>query len=200
MADVMVTAWSNGDGWLSVDTAEWIAERAELCEELTNELREWMDERGYRDPTARVLVLWAKERTGEDPVGLYGDGLFWAHNTCNVENILSDDLGFLVFSAGGELGDLMVTMSGDGGLYGQPEVYRDTTTDAAYWADYAHAVGCCANGHQWETCDGYRLHCVNGGLFDGAPTISGQARVPFGDRERAYIACPQCRKSLRFTA
>jgi len=200
MADVMVTAWSNGDGWLSVDTAEWIAERAEYCEQLTNDLREWMDEHRFGDPSAHVLVSWVRDRTKENPVGLYGDGLFWAHNTCNTENILSDDLGFIVFSASGELGGLMVTMSGDGGYYRQPEVYRDTTSDMAYWGDYAHAFGTCVNGHEWETCDAYRLHRYNGGLFEGSPTISGQARVPFGDRERAYIACPECRKSIRFTA
>ncbi|MFJ8965343.1 hypothetical protein ACIRG5_38755 [Lentzea sp. NPDC102401] len=200
MADVMVTAWSNGDGWLSVDTAEWIAERAEHCEKLTDDLREWMENRDFKHPTTDVLVLWVKDRTGEDPVGLYGDGLFWAHNTCNIENILSDDLGFVVFSAGGELGDLMVTMSGDGGLYSQPEVYRDTTTDTVYWGDYAHAFGRCVNDHEWETYDGHRLQRYDGGLSDASPTISGQARVPFGDHQRAYVACPECRKSLRFTA
>lgn len=199
MADVMVTAWSNGDGWLSVDTAEWIAERAEHCEELTNELREWMDENGHPSLTSPVLLQWVRERTGEDPAGLYGDGLLWEHNTCNVENVLSGELGFIVFSAGADLGDLMITRSGDGGLYTWPEVYRDTTSDAAYWADYACASGRCANGHEWGTDDGYRLHCLAGRACD-SPTISGQARVPFGDRERAYIACPDCGKSLRFTA
>jgi hypothetical protein len=200
MADVMVTAWSNGDGWLSVDTAEWVAERADYCEELTDELRDFMDENGHRYLTSEVLVQWVKGKAGEDPAGLYGDGLFWAHNTCNVENILSDDLGFVVFSAGGELGDLMITVSGDGGLYAWPKVFRDTTTDTAYWADYSQASGCCANGHEWATSDGYRLHCSDGRHFCGSPTISGQARVPFGDCERGYIACPECGKALRFTA
>lgn len=200
MAEVTVVAWSHGDGWITVDTAEWIAERAEHCAELTDDLREWMDEHGHRYPTSDVLVQWVKERTGEDPSGLYGDGLFWQHNTCNVDNVLADDLGFVVFSAGGDLGGLMITVSGDGGLYAWPEVYRDLTTDTAYWADYTRACGCCANGHLWDTDDGRRLHPSDGRHVCDTPTIGGQARVPFGDRERAYIACPDCQKALRFTA
>jgi hypothetical protein len=33
-----------------------------------------------------------------------------------------------------------------------------------------------------------------------AASVTGQARVPDGDRNRAYIACPDCGRALRFTA
>jgi hypothetical protein len=198
VAEVRVEAWRYGDGWLQVDTAEWIAERGEYDEELTEELREWLDDNGYRYPYTDGVLLWAKHRTGTDTSGLYGDGECWEINTCNVENFLSDELGCVVFGAG-ELGELMVTQSGDGGLYREPEVYRSTALDTACWADYGRAYGGCVNGHEWLTDDAHRLY-VNGGRYDGTPTVSGQARVPFGDRSRAYIACPDCGKALRFTA
>jgi hypothetical protein len=102
-----------------------------------------------------------------------------------------------VFSAGGELGDLMITVSGDGGLYSSPDVYRDITSDTGCWADYSRALGACVNSHQWDTDDGHRLY---GGATPGSPTVAGQTRVPFGDRDRAYIACPDCGKALRFMA
>lgn len=187
----------HGDGWLSVDTAGWIAERGEYDEELTEDLRGWLEASGYRYPHTDGVLLWAKARTGADTTGLYGDGAGWDLNTGNADNVLSDDVGFVVFGAG-DLGELVVVQSGDGGMYQAPEVYRSTVLDTAEWADYSRAYGGCVNGHQWLTEDAHRLH-ADGGRHQGTPTISGQARAPFGDPSRAYIACPDCGKALRFT-
>ena len=73
-----------------------------------------------------------------------------------------------------------------------------TVLDTAEWADYSRAYGGCVNGHQWLTEDAHRLH-ADGGRYQETPTISGQARAPFGDPSRGYIACPDCGKALRFT-
>jgi hypothetical protein len=199
MADVMVAAWADGDGFLSVDTQEWINERGEYSEQLTDDLRDWMDEEDHRYPTAEVLTLWAKARSGATPVGLYGEGTCWEHNTCTVNNVLSDEIGFVVFSAGGELGDLMITISGDGGLFHSPTVYLSTVDDLAEWTSYDCAEGACANGHEWHVTFGWLLHSENPNGFD-RPSVTGQTRVPDGDRDRAYIACPDCGHALRFVA
>ena len=72
MAVVTVTAWSRGDGYLTVETTEWIAERAEPAPRLTDDLRGWLDANGYLYATGELIAQWCKERTGADPVGLYG--------------------------------------------------------------------------------------------------------------------------------
>lgn len=195
---VTVEAPRHGDGWLSVDTAAWIAARAEYAEDLTEDLRGWLEEHGHRYPHTDAVTQWATERSGVEPTGLYGDGPAWAHNTVNVESLLSDDIGFVVRHSG-DLGELMITQSGDGGIYGDPEVYRSTVDDTAEWADYSRAYGRCGSGHEWMTEDAYRLHSDGAQLPAGTPTISGQARVPFGDPSRAYIACPDCGRALRFS-
>lgn len=46
MPEVTVDVPRHGDGWLSVDTAEWIAERGEYDEELTEDLRGWLEASG----------------------------------------------------------------------------------------------------------------------------------------------------------
>jgi hypothetical protein len=195
----MVTAWADGDGWLSVDTQEWIDDRGEYDEQLTDDLRDWMDEQDHRYSTAEVLTLWAKDRTGVAPVGLYGDGTCWEHNTCTVNNVLADEISFVVFSAGGELGNLMITIGGDGGLFDAPTVYRSTVDDLTEWAAYDCAEGACANNHEWHVTFGWLLHSENPHGFD-RPSVTGQARVPDGDRTRAYIACPDCGHALHFAA
>ena len=113
--------------------------------------------------------------------------------------MLSDDIGFVVFSAGGELGDLMITISGDGGLYHSPTVYLSTTDDLAEWADYDKASGCCVNNHEWHVHYGWIMYAESAQSLD-TPSVTGQARVPDDDRDRAYIACPDCGHALRFTA
>jgi hypothetical protein len=199
MADVMVTAWANGDGWLTVDTQEWICDRAEYSDQLTEDLRNWMEEQGHRDPTAEVLVMWAKSRTGAAPVGLHGDGTCWVHNTCNVTNLLFDDIGFVVFTADGDLGSLMITISDELGCYGMPTVYRSTVDDLESWADYDRASGWCPGNHEWHVTCGGLLYAESPDSFD-TPAVTRQARVPDGDRNRAYIACPDCGRALHFVA
>jgi len=198
MTAVTVHAPRHGDGWLSVDTAEWVGDRGEYDEQLTEDLRGWLDGHGYGYPWTDGVLLWAKQRAGTDTTGLYGDGACWELNTCNAENLLSGDIGFVVFGAGG-LGELVVLQSGDGGLYCDPEVYRSSVLDTAEWVDFSRAYGGCVNGHEWLTDDAYRLY-ANGGGHDGTPTVPGQARAPFGDPDRAYIACPDCGKALHFCA
>ena len=200
MAEVMVTAWANGDGWLSVDTQEWINDRAERSERLTEDLRDWMEEQGHRDPTAEVVLLWAKTRTGEDAVGLQGDGACWAHNTCNVTNLLFDDFGFVVFTAGAEWGDLMISISDDLGNYATPTVYHSTVDDLADWAGYDRALGWCPDCHEWNVAGGGGLLYLESPVRFSTPSVTRQVRVPGGHRRRAYIACPDCGLALRFMA
>ena len=198
-APVTVEAPSRGDGWLSVDTTAWVADRAEYADDLTDDLRDWLHEHGHRYPDTDAVTRWATERSGVEPTGLYGDGPPWDHNTVNVDNILSDDIGFVVLTAR-DLGELMIIQSGDGGIYRSPLVYRSTVDDTADWADYTQASGRCVNGHEWRTDDAYRLHSDGAHPSTGTPTISGQARAPFGDPARAYIACPDCGRALRFSS
>ncbi|QGK70301.1 hypothetical protein GIY23_12890 [Allosaccharopolyspora coralli] len=196
MTRVSVEAWSHGDGWLSVDTGEWIADRGEYRADLTDDLREWMDENGHQWPHDDVITAWITARTGELPSGLHGDGTVWHHNLFNFADHLIDDLGFTVLSAG-ELGDLMITVSDHSGGYEAPTVYRSTVDELEEWADYTHATGECARGHRWHTVDTVRLHASDGADMT-TYRVPDQVRVPFGDRARAYVACPECGKAVRF--
>ncbi len=197
MTTVSVEGWSHGDGWLAADTQAWIDDRGEYAADLTEELREWMDANGHPRPDDEVIAGWIADRTGAQPVGLHGDGDVWHHNLVNFADHLIDDFGFVVLSAA-ELGDLMITVSDERGAYVAPSVYRSTVMELESWADYADAVGECDRGHRWQTHDTVHLHA-----WDGAdmPTyrVPDRVRVPFGDRSRAYVACPACGNAVRFT-
>ncbi|GAA5120987.1 hypothetical protein [Haloechinothrix salitolerans] len=197
MTSVCVEAWAHGDGWLSADTQEWINDRGEFADDLTDDLREWMDANGHDQPHDDVIVAWITDRTGEPPVGLHGDGELWHHNLVNFSDHLIDDLGFVVLSAP-ELGDLAIIVSDHLGLYVAPTVYRSTVDALEDWADYSNATGECVNGHRWFTYDTVHLHAWDGSDLTRY-RVPDLVRVPFDDRDRAYVSCPACGKALRFT-
>ena len=62
MTSVSVEAWSHGDGWLTVDTQEWINDRGEFTPDLTDDLRGWMDENGHDWPHDSVIAAWVEAR------------------------------------------------------------------------------------------------------------------------------------------
>jgi hypothetical protein len=196
MTSVSVKAWSHGDGWLSADTQEWINDRGEFAQDLTDDLREWMDDNGHEWPRDDVIAAWVEDRTEERPSGLHGDGELWHHHLYNFVDHLIDDLGFVVLSSA-EFGDLMITVSDHSGCYVSPTVYRSTVDSLEEWADYSNAEGECVNGHQWCTHDTVHLHAWDGTDMT-AYRVRDLIRVPFGDRSRAFVACPTCRKAVRF--
>lgn len=196
MTAVSVEAFSNGDGFLFVDTPEWIEDRGEYANDLTTDFREWMDGNGYDHPDDAVIVEWIVDRTGEPPTGLHGDGNVWHHNLVNFADHLIDDLGFVVLASAG-FGDLMITVSDHTGLYVAPTVYRSTVVELEDWADYSDAEGECVNGHGWFTHDAAHMRAWED-AESHAYRITDRIRVPFGDCSRAYAACPECGKSVRF--
>lgn len=197
MARVFIEAWSHGDGFLHVDTDEWINDRGELDPVLGDNLREYMAEHDRPYPHDDVIIDWIAERTGELPRGLHGDGPLWAHNLANFTDHLIDDIGFVVLSTE-RWGDLMITVSREA-YYVTPEVYRSTVDNLEEWADYSEATGACRAGHRWATHDAVHLQD-----WDGEdPTqhrISELIRVPFDNRALGYVACPTCRKTVRFSS
>lgn len=197
MTSVSVEAWSHGDGYLTVDTQEWITDRGEYADDLTDDLRAWMDANGHQWPHDDVIAQWITDRTGEPPAGLHGDGELWHHNLVNFSDHLIDDLGFVVLSSAG-LGDLMIIVSDHLGLYVAPTVYRSTVMELEDWADYSNAEGECVHGHRWQTHDTVHLHADDGADMTTC-RVPDLVRVPFDDRSRAYVACPTCGKAVRFT-
>ena len=195
MTAVSVEAFAHGDGWLAVATQEWIDERGEYAEDLTDDLREWMDEQCYLRSEDAVLVEWIVDRTGERPAGLHGDGDLWHHNLVNFADHLIDDLGFVVLTAAG-FGALMITVSDHTGMYVPPTVYRSTVMELEDWADYSDAMGECVNGHRWYSHDAAYMH--GHGTDRSVYRLSERVHVPFGDDSRAYVACPDCGKAVRF--
>lgn len=197
MTSVSVEAWSHGDGYLTVDTQEWINDRGEYADDLTDDLRGWMEANGYAHPHEDAITAWISARTGEAPTGLPGKGQLWAHNLVNFSDHLLDDLGFVMLSAA-EFGDLMIIVSDHSGRYVAPTVYRSTVDALEEWADYSNAEGECPNGHRWCTHNTVDLHA-----WDGADMrtyrVPDLVRVPFDDRTRGYVACPTCSKAVRFT-
>ncbi|MGW0891510.1 hypothetical protein [Saccharopolyspora sp. NPDC002578] len=196
MTSVSVEAWSHGDGWLSVDTQEWINDRGDYADDLTDDLRRWMEDNEKDYPHDEVITAWIEARTGELPAGLHGDGELWHHTLFNFSDHLIEDIGFVVLSSAG-FGDLMITVSDRQGRYEPPTVYRSTVDDMAGWADYSDAEGVCANGHEWGTNDTVHLHAWNSVAVD-TYRVPDLIRVPFGDPSRAYVACPACRKAVHF--
>ena len=196
MTSVSVEAHSHGDGWLCVDTQEWIDDRGEYASDLTKDLRDWMDDNNHQWPDDDVIAAWVTARTGVPPMGLHGDGKMWVHNLVNFSDHLLDDIGFVVLSSA-ELGDLMITVSDHLGLYTAPTVYRSTVDSWEEWASYSNAEGECVNGHQWCTHNTVNLHAFDSTDMT-AYRVPDLVRVPFDDRSRAYVACPACGKAVRF--
>ncbi len=154
-----------------------------------------MDENGYHRSDDAGIVEWFVNRTGEPPTGLHGDGNVWHHNLVNFADHLIDDLGFVVLSSG--FGDLMITVSDHTGMYVAPTVYHSTVMEKEDWADYSDAEGECVNEHGWFTHDTAHMRAWDG-TDSHAYRIADRIRVPFGDRSRAYAACPACGKAVRF--
>ncbi|MBA8823813.1 hypothetical protein FHX42_001142 [Saccharopolyspora lacisalsi] len=196
MTRVHVVGYGYGDGWLETDTQEWIDDRGEYAQELTEDLRDWMAEHDHEWPHDDVLAQWVTDRTGQQPCGLHGDGLMWHHQLCNFADHLLDDFGFVLLSTV-EHDDLMVIVSDQCGRMVQPEVYRSTELELETWADYSRATGECARGHRWMTEDTVTLRAEDG-RHSQSYRVAERIRVPFDDRDRAYVACPDCGKAVHF--
>lgn len=196
MTRVSVVGYGPGDGWLEVDNQEWINDRGEYAHDLTEDLREWMAAYDHPWPHDAVLAEWVTGRTGEQPCGLHGDGLTWHHQLCNFADHLLSDFGFVLLSAA-DHGDLMIIVSDEGGRLVSPEVYRSTELEMETWAEYSRATGECTRGHRWTTEDTVTLHAEDVRSAQRY-RVCERIRVPFDDRERAYVACPDCGKAVRF--
>ena len=210
MLAVTVNANGHGDGWLSVDTDEWIASRMERADGLTESLHEWLtvrehdrgngnypDYNGNHYATRDRVLNWARTVlrgvTWDDKYGPFRCEVAHDMATQNASDvILDDEIGAVWFS--GDDGTFFVeTNRGAYGAYVDPTVYR-VTGDPDSLHDYARASAECRNGHAWETDDG-GVRLTNGST---TLRLDSRVRVPFGDRSRAYVACPDCGKALMF--
>lgn len=196
MTPLSVEAFRHRDGYLVVETQDWIADRGDYAADLTGDLQDWMDEHERDQVDHSVVTGWIVDRTGEPPVGADGDGEMWCHHLFNLVHHLRDDLGFVLLSAQ-DLGELMIVVSDGLGLMSRsPKVYR-SAVDLLDWADYTSAEGECARGHQWFIHDTEHLQTCES-HDTGRYGVTEQVRVPFGDPERGYVACPECGKAVRF--
>jgi hypothetical protein len=200
---VIVCAWSDGDGYLSVDTDQWLADRADYDEQLTAHLHEYSrwppgdDPSGqlvdYHDPHIDRVRAWARQRfdLAEDRAGSYGSMATWGEG----DQLLIEELGACWFAT--ETGLIFVEQAR--GAYGTPiwpRVHR-VHADPDCLSDYRTCEALCGHGHRYRAEEGgTQLE----GVSSEAPSASlcERVRVPDGDRDRGFVACPSCGQPLSF--
>jgi hypothetical protein len=205
---VNVTVRANGhrDGWLSVDPDDWLAERGEIDDDLTASLRTYLEQgdspHDGHASTAAVLAWVARRWPGSATSGLYGDGPACEVNLVNAhDTLLADDIGYVFFvvqTSASEHHRLLVVQSDHLGCYVAPTVYRTSVSDDGSLLDYTHASGGCVTGHGWFTDDAVRMYPAEPSGPGCQVRIADRVRVPFGDIDRAYVACPECGRAVRF--
>lgn len=193
MAPVTVTAARHQDGWLTVDTTDWLAARAEHNPDLTDALADWLGDRIACDST---LTEWLKRHFGHEPTGLYGEDAVFSTFTGNYDTLLADDIGY-VFARVGEHRLLIVNANDRAQVLRVPQVYDYTCGDDYYALDTGTAYGSCAAGHRYFVESGVRMTADNAGITH---SVGNRIRVPFGDTKRGYVACPDCGRSVHFQA
>lgn len=207
MLAVTVNAHGHGDGWLSVDTDEWVADRMVLDDNRTESLHEWLrgrdhdtdatDYSGNHYATRDRVMRWARTTIRgvqwDDKYGPFLEEVAYSMATQNYSDVLLDDEIGAVWFAGDDGTYFVETNRGAMGCYVQPTVYR-VTGDPDSLHDYARASSECRNGHRWDTEDG-GVHLDNGRTW---LRLDSRIRVPFGNTARAYVACPDCGKALMF--
>jgi hypothetical protein len=203
MALVTVIGIRHRDGWLQVDTTDWLADRAELNDTLTEELCDWLDTDHDHDsgwarngygvlyPTTVALHAWMRQRFGQEPAGIHGEDGIYSTLTSNYDSLLSDDIGYVFARCG--LEKLLIVTANEF-RFCSPRVYDYTAHDDAYALDTGAALGACEADHCCQVESGVYLTAET----DGPYRIADRIRVPFGDTRRAYVACITCGKALRF--
>lgn len=204
MAPVTVIGVRHQDGWLSVETTEWLADRAQPNDALTDELTDWLetdhDEHGNSwarngygvlYPTSLALQAWMRQRFGHEPAGIYGEDGIYSTLTSNYDSLLSDDIGYVFARCGPEK---LLIVTANEFRFISPRVYDYTAHDDAYALDTGTALGACDKDHRCQVESGVYLIAETG----GSSKVANRIRVPFGDPNRAYVACPDCGKALRF--
>lgn len=215
MIDVNVEAWGHKDGYLTVDYREYLNDRGDLSDDLTDSLHTYMDDNGFRYPTEQAVEEWAKwqeygrlwseaeygdyefpmpvDHADLKVTGLCGEDGPWSVSS-QGDNIMSDNIGLAILHCG--FLDVFVVTSIEYHMDSQPDVYTMAVMDDAVMVYWNHAYGECINGHQWDTLDGgYTL--TSDDHWNVCPKLTDQVRVPFGDRTKGYVACPDCGKALR---
>ena len=203
MTGVIVCAWSDGDGYLSVDTDQWLADRADHDEQLTAHLREYLRRRpgdgpsgelvGYHDPGTERVRAWARQRFDlpEDRAGPHGSMATWGEG----DQLLDEEIGACWFATDTEL----IFVEQARGAYAAPilpRVYR-VHADPDCLSDYRTCEAMCGHGHRYRAEEGgTRLEGASSD--DPSASLCERVRVPDGDRDRGFVACPSCGQPLRF--
>ena len=99
--NVTVHADAHRDGWLSVESDSWLAERSGIVDDLTGSLRTYLEQGDTPDghaSTAAVLAWVAHRWPGSGTSGLYRDGPACEVNLVNGgDTLLVDDIGYVFF-------------------------------------------------------------------------------------------------------
>lgn len=204
MAPVTVIGVCHRDGWLQVQTTDWLADRAQPNDALTDDLNAWLEtdhddqpngwaRNGYGVvyPTTAALDAWMRQRFGHEPAGIYGEDGIYSTLTSNYDSLLSDDIGYAFARCGPEK---LLIVTANEFRFISPRVYDYTASDDAYALDTGTALGACRNDHRYTVESGVYLIPDGGACLKVADRI----RVPFGDTDRAYVACPQCGRAVAF--
>jgi hypothetical protein len=201
-----VWAWADGDGYLSVDTERWLADRADYNDALTESLCQSLarrpqdgasgEIRGYHHPHTDRVMAWAREVFRLDADTSEPDG--WMATFNEGDQLLSEEIGACWIDTGDGL--IFVEQSyGAYGAYISPRVHR-VHADSDCLADYRACDAVCLHDHRYRVEEGgiWLTACSSDDPPGASAKLAAQVRVPSGDRDRGYVACPGCGEALRF--
>ena len=206
MTDVIVRTWSDGDGYLTVDTDQWLADRADYDEELTADLLKHLRWRPGDGPSGELLGYhhhphpgrvrtWARQRF-ELAENSDGDSAEWSMATwAEGDQLLSEEIGACWFAT--DVGLIFVEQArGEYPTPIAPRVHR-VHVNPDCLSDYRTCLAVCGHGHRYRAVDGgTRLESDDGA--GPAVSVGDQVRVPEDDRARGFVACPSCGQPLAF--
>ena len=179
--------------YITVDTQEWLEDRAEVDKAMTNAVGEWLEDR-YQNRYSIVdstMSAWVEETYPDATAGIYGEGQPIYGHTSNDDNYFESDFGWTYFEVNGET--YLITQYGYS-YWATPTVWRCTDIEGGAallnWSGgYAYCEGECST--QWVIEYAYMLH-PNGGGADSVRIDD----LKLNDNNQPL--CPTCNTPITF--
>lgn len=179
----------DGDGWLVIDTAEWIEDKlGGRDDELTTDLQDWAaNDYGGWSADCRTPVQWARDRFGDVRGPSTDDDQPIGFHSANQENLLDEDLCVWFIAATDDDGieDTLVVINHDSVHHLAPH------QDWVEIVDWARAWGGCPHGHTFVLESAVYLHSDTNQTTHRLTELCREDD-PDDPGDAGYVACPDC--------